>query len=75
MAVICHAPWILIDAGLANNGKLTGWPAIRQDLKKAGAEVVDEEVVVGEGHITSRGSDGLPSFTVKPGGGCRRRQP
>lgn len=65
MAVICHAPWILIDAGLAKNRRLTSWPTIRQDLKNAGAEVVDEEVVVDEGLITSRGPDDLPAFCAK----------
>ncbi|MGH6876869.1 MAG: type 1 glutamine amidotransferase domain-containing protein [Rhizomicrobium sp.] len=65
MAAICHAPWILIDAGLAKDRKLTSWPTIRQDLKNAGAEVVDQEVVVDKGLITSRGPDDLPAFCAK----------
>jgi protease I len=62
MGVICHAPWILINAGLAQGRTLTSWPTIRLDLKNAGAEVVDEEVVVDNGLITSRGPDDLPAF-------------
>ena len=65
MAAICHAPWILIDAGLAKNRKLTSWPTIRQDLRNAGADVVDQEVVVDRGLITSRGPDDLPAFCAK----------
>ncbi|HTT83130.1 MAG TPA: type 1 glutamine amidotransferase domain-containing protein [Rhizomicrobium sp.] len=65
MAAICHAPWILIDAGLAKNRRLTSWPTIRQDLKNAGADVVDAEVVVDQGLITSRGPDDLPAFCAK----------
>ena len=65
VAAICHAPWILIDAGLAKNRTLTSWPTIRLDLKNAGARVVDEEVVVDQGLITSRGPDDLPAFCDK----------
>jgi protease I len=65
LAAICHAPWILIDAGLAKNRRLTSWPTIRQDLRNAGAEVVDQEVVVDQGLITSRGPDDLPAFCAK----------
>ena len=65
MGVICHAPWILIDAGLAKNRKLTSWPTIRLDLRNAGAEVLDQEVVVDQGLITSRGPDDLPAFCSK----------
>lgn len=65
LAAICHAPWILIDAGLAKNRKLTSWPTIRLDLRNAGAQVVDQEVVVDKGLITSRGPDDLPAFCSK----------
>lgn len=65
MAAICHAPWILIDAGLAKDRKLTSWPTIRQDLRNAGADVVDQELVVDQGLITSRGPDDLPAFCAK----------
>ena len=65
VAAICHAPWILIDAGLAKNRRLTSWPTIRQDLRNAGAEVVDQEVVVDQDLITSRGPDDLPAFCAR----------
>jgi protease I len=65
MGAICHAPWILINAGLAKGKTLTSWPTIRQDLKNAGAEVVDQEVVIDQGLITSRGPDDLPAFCGK----------
>jgi len=65
IGAICHAPWILINAGLAAGRKLTSWPTIRQDLKNAGATVVDEEVIVDSGLITSRGPNDLPAFCSK----------
>ena len=64
-AVICHAPWILIDAGLAKGKRLTSYKTIRQDLRNAGAEVVDEEVVVDGNLITSRDPNDLPAFCAK----------
>ena len=65
VGAICHAPWILIDAGLASGRKLTSYKTIRQDLRNAGAEVVDEAVVVDKGLITSRDPDDLPAFNAK----------
>ena len=65
IGAICHAPWILINAGLANGRTLTSWPTIRQDLKNAGANVVDKEVVVDSALVTSRGPDDLPAFCAK----------
>ena len=65
MGVICHAPWILINAGVAEGRKLTSYKTIRQDLKNAGAEVVDEEVVVDGNLITSRQPSDLPAFCEK----------
>ena len=64
-AVICHGPWVLIDAGLARGRKLTSWPAIQMDLKNAGAEWVDQEVVVDNGLVTSRKPDDIPAFNRK----------
>ncbi|HEY1559928.1 MAG TPA: type 1 glutamine amidotransferase domain-containing protein [Caulobacteraceae bacterium] len=63
--VICHAPWVLINAGLAEGRTLTSFKTIRQDLKNAGAHVVDQEVVVDRGLVTSRGPDDLPAFCAK----------
>lgn len=65
VAAICHAPWILIDAGVAEGRKLTSYKTIRTDLRNAGAEVVDEEVVVDDGLVTSRDPDDLPAFCKK----------
>jgi protease I len=64
-ALICHAPWVLADAGLARGRKLTSWPAIQTDMKNAGAEWVDEEVVVDNGLVTSRKPDDIPAFNRK----------
>jgi len=61
-AVICHAPWELVSAGLAEGRRLTSYHTIQDDLKNAGADWVDEEVVV-DGHlVTSRQPDDLPAF-------------
>ena len=65
VGAICHAPWILIDADLASGRRLTSYKTIRQDLRNAGAEVVDEAVVVDKGLITSRCPDDLPAFNAK----------
>ena len=65
VGAICHAPWILIDAGLVSGRKLTSYKTIRTDLKNAGGEVVDEEVVVDKGLITSRDPNDLPAFCAK----------
>ena len=62
IAAICHAPWVLIDAGIAESKNLTSWPEIQDDLKKAGAEWIDEEVVIDEMLITSRKPDDIPAF-------------
>ncbi len=65
IAAICHGPWILIEAGLVRGRKLTSWPAIQTDVKNAGGNWVDEEVVVDDGLVTSRKPDDLPAFNVK----------
>ena len=65
VGAICHAPWILIDADLAEGRRLTSYKTIRQDLRNAGAEVVDEEVVVDKGLVTSRDPNDLPAFCAK----------
>ena len=65
VGAICHAPWILIDAGQVSGRKLTSYKTIRTDLKNAGADVVDEEVVVDKGLVTSRDPDDLPAFCAK----------
>lgn len=65
VAAICHAPWVLIDAGVAEGRTLTAFKTIRTDLRNAGATVVDEEVVVDEGLVTSRCPDDIPAFNAK----------
>jgi protease I len=62
VAAICHGPWVLIDAGVIQGRRVTSWPSIRTDLRNAGAEVVDEEVVVDNGLVTSRKPDDIPAF-------------
>jgi protease I len=63
MAVICHAPWELISAGLARGHTMTSWPTIQDDVRNAGATWVDREVVVDGNLVTSRGPQDLPEFT------------
>jgi protease I len=65
VAAICHAPWTLIEAGVVDGRKLTSWPSLKTDLRNAGAEWVDEEVVVDSGLVTSRKPDDLDAFCAK----------
>jgi protease I len=62
VAAICHGPWLLIEAGLARGRKVTSWPSLKTDLKNAGANWVDQEVVVDQGVVTSRKPDDIPAF-------------
>ncbi|MCF3960098.1 type 1 glutamine amidotransferase domain-containing protein [Streptomyces fuscigenes] len=62
VATICHGPWTLAEADVVRGRRLTSWPSIRTDLRNAGAEVVDEEVVIDGQLISSRGPDDLPAF-------------
>ena len=64
-AVICHGPWVLIDAGLVRGRTLTSWPNIQTDVKNAGGNWVDKEVVVDNGLVTSRKPDDIPTFNRK----------
>jgi len=63
--VICHGPWILVEADVARGRTLTSYPSIRTDLRNAGANVVDEEVVTDQGLVTSRSPDDLEAFCAK----------
>jgi protease I len=62
LAAICHAPWVLASSGLAKGRKMTSFFTIQDDLRDAGAEWVDEEVVVDGNIITSRDPDDVPAF-------------
>jgi protease I len=65
VAAICHGAWTLIDAGVVDGRKLTSYPSIQTDLKNAGAEWVDEKVVVDHGLVTSRTPGDIPAFNRK----------
>ena len=65
IAAICHGPWLLINAGLVAGRRLTSYPSIEIDLRNAGANWVDEEVVVDNGLVTSRSPADLPAFNAK----------
>ena len=62
VAAICHAPWLLIEAGVVRGRRMTSFPSLATDLRNAGAQWVDEEVVVDHGLVTSRTPDDLPAF-------------
>jgi protease I len=62
VAAICHGPWTLLEADVLRGRRLTSFPSLRTDLRNAGAEVVDEEVVIDDNIITSRNPDDLPAF-------------
>jgi protease I len=63
VAAVCHAPSLLIEAGVVEGATLTSWPSIRTDLENAGANWVDEEVVIDRNLITSRKPDDLEAFS------------
>ena len=65
IGVICHGPWTLIEAGVVQGRTITSWPSLQTDLRNAGANWVDEEVVVDQGLVSSRKPDDLPAFNAK----------
>ena len=65
IAAICHAPWTLIEAGGVKGRRVTSWPSLKTDLINAGAEWVDEQVVVDRGLVTSRKPEDIPAFNAK----------
>lgn len=65
IAAICHGPWTLIEAGATRGRKMTSWPSLKTDLRNAGANWVDEEVVVDRGLVTSRKPQDIPAFNRK----------
>lgn len=65
VAAICHAPWVLIEADAVRGRRMTSWPSLKTELRCAGANWVDEEVVVDNGLVTSRGPKDLDAFCSK----------
>src|SRR5438128_11197538 len=65
VAAICHGPWVLIDAGVVRGRTLTSWPAIKTDVRNAGGNWVNEEVVVDNGLVNSRKPDDIPACNKK----------
>jgi protease I len=65
VAVICHGPWVLVEAGVVQGRKLTSWPTLQTDIRNAGGNWVDEQVVVDNGLVTSRKPDDIPAFNKK----------
>jgi protease I len=65
IAAICHGPWTLIEAGAVRGRTMTSWPTLQSDLRNAGANWVDREVVTDNGLVTSRKPDDIPAFNRK----------
>ena len=65
VGVICHGPWMLVEAGVVRGRKVTSWPSLQTDIRHAGGDWVDQEVVVDDGLVTSRKPDDLPAFNEK----------
>jgi protease I len=65
VAVICHGPWTLVEADVVRDRTITSWPSLRTDIRNAGGNWVDEEVVVDNGLVSSRNPDDLPAFCAK----------
>lgn len=65
VASICHGPWVLVEADVVDGRKLTSYGSIKTDIRNAGGNWVDEEVVVDNGLVTSRNPDDLPAFCAK----------
>jgi protease I len=65
VAAICHGPWMLVEAGVVRGRTVTSWPSLQTDIRNAGGDWVDREVVVDEGLVTSRKPDDIPAFNQK----------
>jgi protease I len=65
VGVICHGPWTLVEADVLKGRMITSWPSLQTDIRNAGGNWVDEEVVVDEGLVSSRKPDDLPAFCAK----------
>ncbi len=65
IASICHGPWMLVEADLVRGRRLTSYPSLKTDVRNAGGEWVDEQVVTDQGIVTSRRPDDIPAFIDK----------
>jgi protease I len=65
IAAICHGPWMLVEAGIVRGRTVTSWPTLQTDIRNAGGDWVDKEVVVDEGIVTSRKPDDITAFNDK----------
>jgi protease I len=65
VAAICHGPWVLVEAGAVRDRTVTSWPTLQTDIRNAGGNWVDKEVVVDQGLVTSRKPDDIPAFNKK----------
>ena len=65
VAAICHAPWLLVEADVVAGRTITSWPSLRTDIKNAGGDWVDRDVVTDQGLVTSRKPDDIPAFNRK----------
>ena len=63
MAVICHGPWVLVESGVVRGRRVTSWPTLETDIRNAGGDWADQEVVVDGNLVTSRKPDDIPAFT------------
>jgi protease I len=62
LAVICHGPWMLVEADIINGKTLTSWPSLKTDIRNAGGNWIDQEVVTDGNLVTSRKRDDIPAF-------------
>jgi len=62
VAAICHGPWTVVESGAAKGRRMTSWPSLKTDIRNAGGEWVDQEVVVDGNLVTSRKPDDIPAF-------------
>jgi protease I len=65
VAAICHGPWVLVEADVVRGRKVTSWPTLQTDIRNAGGNWVDKQVVVDQGLVTSRKPDDIPAFNDK----------
>jgi protease I len=65
VAAICHGPWVLVEADVVRDRKMTSWPSLETDIRNAGGNWLDREVVVDQGLVTSRKPDDIPAFNER----------